>query len=351
MTHEMSFQSRTWQVTPDLLGVVDQAGVFLETNPAWKAVLGWSDAELHKITFLDFLHPDDIPGTTTLFENMKKGTPALHFENRYRCKDDSYRWISWVAVPEENIFICSGRDVTRDKDNARALISSEDEAILREQFVAILGHDLRNPLAAIGAAIRIATREPHNAKIAAMFTAIAGSADRIAKLIDVTMDFARVRLGDGLPVNLGMCEDLEAGFERVIDEIRIAHPSRTIFLDYRFEGAVKCDSSRLDQLLSNLLANAVTHGSKSKPIFVRTENSDGQFVLSVVNSGRPIPAVAMHTLFDPFSRSDGDSSLQGLGLGLYITSQIAQAHGGVVDALSNQTETTFRLKFPLAAQD
>ncbi len=107
---------------------------------------------------------------------------------------------------------------------------------------------------------------------------------------------------------------------------------------------------RLDELLSNLLANAVTHGSKSKPIFVRSENCDGQFVLSVTNSGKPIPADILPDLFKPFSRSEGDNSLQGLGLGLYITSQIAKAHGGVVEAISNKAETTFRLKIPLSPQ-
>lgn len=351
MTYDKNFQSRTWQVTPELLGVVDQAGVFFETNPAWEAILGWSGAEIREKTFREFLHPDDVAATLTLFENMKKGIPALHFENRYRCKDDSYRWISWVAVPEDDVFICSGRDVTYDKDNARALISSGDEAILREQFIAILGHDLRNPLAAIGAAVRIAAREPHNEKIAAMFTSIRGSTDRIASLIDVTMDFARARLGGGIPVNLGLHDNLEAGFERVIDEIRLAHPSRKIDFDYTFEGHVKCDPARLDQLLSNLVANAVTHGSESKPIFVRSENSDGQFVLTVVNSGSPIPTEALPNLFEPFSRSEGDKSLQGLGLGLYITSQIAKAHGGAVDVISNKTKTTFRLKIPLSPRD
>ncbi len=301
-------------------------------------------------TFLDFLHPDEVAGTMALVEDLKQGEPALHYENRCRCKDDTYRWISWVVVPEDDVFICRGRDITKDKENTRALRSSEDEAILREQFVAILGHNLRNPLAAIGSAVRIAAREPHNKKLAEMFTSIGGSVERISKLIDVTMDFACARLGDGIHVDLSLHDDLEARFERVIDEIRLAHPGRKIESIYTFDGDVKCDPMRLDELLSNLLANAVTHGSKSKPIFVRSEKSDGQIVLSVTNSGKPIPADTLPNLFEPFSRSEGDSSLQGLGLGLYITSQIAKAHGGVVEAISNKAETKFRLKIPLLPQ-
>jgi sigma-B regulation protein RsbU (phosphoserine phosphatase) len=349
-TNGENFHSRTWQVSPELLGIADQAGVFIETNPAWQAVLGWSKAEIRENNFLYFVHPDDVAVTAAVFENLKQGHAARYYENRYRRKDASYRWISWIAVQEADVFVCSGRDVTQDKDNARALTSSEDEAILREQFVAILGHDLRNPLAAIGSAVRIAAREPHNKKIAEMFTSIGGSAERIAKLIDVTMDFARARLGDGIHVDLGLHDDLEARFERVIDEIRLAHPGRKIESIYTFDGDVKCDPMRLDELLSNLLANAVTHGSKSKPIFVRSEKTDGQFALSVTNSGKPIPADTLPNLFEPFSRSEGDSSLQGLGLGLYITSQIAKAHGGVVGVISNKSETTFRLKIPLPPQ-
>ncbi|KIN71475.1 sensor histidine kinase [Sulfitobacter guttiformis] len=249
-------------------------------------------------------------------------------------------------------FLDSGRDVTQDKDNAQALTSSEDEAALREQFVAIiLSHDLRNPLAAIGSTVRITARESYNEKVAEMFASIGGSAERIAKLIDATMDFARAPLGDGIHVDLDLHDDLEARFERVIDKIRLTHPGRKIEFLYTFDGNVKCDPIRPEELLSNLLANAVTHGSKSQPIFVRSEKSDGQFVLSVTNSGKPIPIDKIPNLFEPFSRSEGFGSLQGLGLDLYITSQIAKAHGGVVEAISSKSATIFRFEIPVLPQD
>jgi len=347
MTSFGDTQSLTWQVSPDLLGIVNQEGVFVETNPAWQAVLGWTEAEIRSMVFTDFLHPDDIDRTLALFSSMKAGESALHFENRYRCKDGSYRWLSWVAVPEENIFVCSARDVTRDKENARALQSSEDEAILREQFIAILGHDLRNPLAAIGSAVRIASRQPHDEKIAAMFAAVDGSADRMAKLIDSIMNFARARLGGGIPVNLRPVENLNDGFENVVDEIRLAHPERLIQTVFEFDNGLICDAPRLDQLLSNLVANAVTHGSRDKPIVVATFEENDCFVLSVTNSGKRIPKETLSNLFKPFERADETDSLQGLGLGLYIADQIARAHSGKIAATSNETGTVFRLDIPL----
>lgn len=299
------------------------------------------------MVFTDFLHPDDVDRTLALFTTMKAGEPALHFENRYRCKDTSYRWLSWVAVPEGDLFVCSARDVTRDKANARALQSSEDEAALREQFIAILGHDLRNPLAAIGAAVRIASRQPHDDKIAAMFAAIDGSADRMAKLIDTIMDFARARLGGGIPVTLNQVDDLSNGFELVVDELRISHPDRRIETVFDFDGSLVCDPARLDQLLSNLVANAVTHGSRDKPILIKTEAVNGSFVLSVTNSGKPIPQEILLNLFMPFERAHESPSLQGLGLGLYIADQIAKAHSGEIGVISNEESTVFRLAIPL----
>ena len=347
--HETT-HSRTWRVSPDLLGIVDQAGVFVETNPAWQTVLGWPEAEIRSMVFSDFLHPDDVDRTLAIFDSLKAGNPALHFENRYRCKQGGYRWLSWVAVPEGDIFVCSARDITRDKERARRLKSSEDEARLREQFVAILSHDLRNPLASIGSAVRIAAREPQSDKAAQMLASIGASATRMAQLIDVTMDFARASLGGGIPVDRKPVSDLKDRFERVIDEIRLAHPGRDITLDYRHEGAVTCDPDRLDQLLSNLVANAVTHGSRNRPIVVGAGAVDGDFELTVANEGKPIPEEIRAHLFEPFNRATRSESLQGLGLGLYIAAEIARAHDGEISAASDAARTVFRLRIPVTPE-
>lgn len=347
MTTHADTHSLTWKVSPDMIGIVDQAGVFVETNPAWQKVLGWSKTEIKTMVFTDFLHPEDMERTQKLFISMKSGQSALHFENRYRCKDGSYRWLSWVAVPEGDIFVCSARDVTDDKARSLALKSSEDEAILREQFIAILGHDLRNPLAAIGSAVRIASRQPHDKEIAAMFAAIDDSADRMAKLIDTTMDFARARLGSGIPVDLAPITDINDRFEQVVDEIRLAHPERKIMTSFKFKGVLTCDAARLEQVLSNLVANAVTHGSRNKPILVDTDAHDNVFVMSVANSGKVIPEQTISRIFEPFKRSAQSDSLQVLGLGLYIAHEIVKAHSGKIDVISDANKTIFQLELPV----
>ena len=114
-------RSRTWLVSPDLLGTVNAQGVFLRTNPAWHAVLGWSEAEIASAPFFDLLHPDDLQPTQAAFQRLTEGNPVLKFENRYRTKAGGYRWLSWVAVPEGGLYYCSARDINAEKEQAQAL--------------------------------------------------------------------------------------------------------------------------------------------------------------------------------------------------------------------------------------
>ena len=133
MTSADQTRNKTWRLSPDLLGFINLDGSFFETNPAWQTVLGWSEEEIRSKTFVDFLHPDDIERTLALFEHMKQGGSALHFENRYQCKDGSYRWLSWVAVQEGEIFFCSARDITHDKEQSVMLKTYQDALKSSEQ--------------------------------------------------------------------------------------------------------------------------------------------------------------------------------------------------------------------------
>jgi PAS domain S-box-containing protein len=103
---------KTWQVSPDLMGALNSEGYFETSNPAWQAVLGWSADEIASMSIFELLHPDDVERTRSGFNLTQIGQPAIRFPNRYRCKDGSYRWISWVGVPEDGMIYCSGRDIT-----------------------------------------------------------------------------------------------------------------------------------------------------------------------------------------------------------------------------------------------
>jgi signal transduction histidine kinase len=229
-----------------------------------------------------------------------------------------------------------------------ALLGERQVAELREQFIAVLGHDLRNPLASIDAGIRLlGKRLPADEQAAATLALIQKSVGRMAELIDDVLDLARGRLGGGLTLERSGEDQLGDELAHVVTELRTAWPQRRIEADIDLAGSIACDRSRIGQLLSNLLGNALTHGAPDKPIRVSASLADGVFELWVANAGPPIPSHLLSRLFQPFMRTAAaQSSHRGLGLGLYIASEIARAHGGALTVTSDAAETRFTFRMP-----
>lgn len=239
-------------------------------------------------------------------------------------------------------------DAMERADPAEArLLDERQTSELREQFIAVLGHDLRNPVASIGAGTHLLAKTPLNEKAARIVKLMQGSVVRMSGLIDNVLDFARGRLGGGLTINRNAFEPLRPVFEQVTDELRLSWPERAIAVDFAFADPVDCDRTKIAQLYSNLLGNALMHGAADQPIEVRAVSDASVFELSVTNAGDQIPAEAMERLFGPFSRGAVRPSQQGLGLGLYIASEIARAHGGGLDVSSTPQETRFTFRMPL----
>lgn len=240
----------------------------------------------------------------------------------------------------------------REVEDARAnLVGEKQSSELREQFIAVLGHDLRNPLASIEGASNILLREPQSEKSMKVLGLMRSSILRMSGLIDNVLDFARGRLGGGLTLQKTSEIPLAGTLEQVVSEIRTGHPESLIETNIDLPAEIEVDHSRIGQMLSNLLGNAVTHGSPDEPIKVDATISGSALVLTVTNGGKPIPPASIEKLFQPFSRGASDSSMQGLGLGLYIASQIAEAHGGVLSVASDTRETVFAFHLPLRQQD
>jgi signal transduction histidine kinase len=236
-------------------------------------------------------------------------------------------------------------------DQTEARLSNEIEtAKLRDQFIAVLGHDLRNPLASIEAGSRLLLKAPLDERTTGIVTLIRSSVSRMSGLIDDVLDFARGRLGGGLPLNRHAAHALDTILNQVVEELRSSHPDRAMDTDIALTEPVECDPDRIAQLFSNLLANALTHGVADSPVRARVRTEDGQFLLSVSNAGEPIPRHAIGRLFQPFFRGGERPTQQGLGLGLYIVSEIASAHGGTVDVTSTPTETRFTFQMPCRPQ-
>jgi signal transduction histidine kinase len=226
------------------------------------------------------------------------------------------------------------------------LMSERETSELREQFIAVLGHDLRNPLASIAAGARMLTKEDQKEPASEILGLMQKSVARMSALIDKVLDFARGRLGSGITLKRSS-QSLQPVLNQVIAELRAGSPGRKIETTFDLTRAVDCDGGRIAQLFSNLLGNAVTHGAVDRPIRVRATTQDGKLELSVANAGEPIPSEAMERLFQPFYRLAEQGSQQGLGLGLYIASEIARAHGGRIDVTSSPAETRFTFRMPL----
>jgi phosphoserine phosphatase RsbU/P len=231
----------------------------------------------------------------------------------------------------------------------KGLATERETAELRDQFIAVLGHDLRNPLAAISAGARILQRSGalQQEKEQRVLDMINSTVTRMSDLIDNILDFARGRLGGGIMLNRDANRPLEPVLEQVVDELRTASPQRLIETSFDLAQRVNCDRTRIGQLASNLIGNALSHGAPDQPVRVEAKTEGDEFKLWVANAGEPIPEAAMQRLFEPFFRGDVRDSRQGLGLGLHIASQIAQAHGGRIEVTSTPDETQFVFTMPL----
>ena len=230
-----------------------------------------------------------------------------------------------------------------------ALLDERETAQLREQFIAVLGHDLRNPLGAVRGGVELLQLMPLDEKAVSVVALIQRSAARMVWLVDNVLDFARGRLGGGLSLKRAPELGLEAVLNQVVAEARAVWRGRAVECDFALARPVDCDAPRVAQMFSNLLGNALTHGDPAGPVRVCARSDEGGFVLSVANAGEPIPPETLERLFRPFTRASDRPGRQGLGLGLYIASEIARAHGGTLAVDSTPRETRFTFRLPAQA--
>lgn len=245
--------------------------------------------------------------------------------------------------------IATNLDLQRDLEaKEHALSDAEEAGRLREQFIAVLGHDLRTPLSAIRMSAELLQARVANEREQKLAAAIGKSSQRMGALIEDVLDFARGRLGDGIAVRRVWVEDLEGYFQAVVGEVLASNPDCRIEVDIRLQAGIYCDPGRMGQLLSNLLGNAVTHGARQSPIILLARIEEDDLLLSVTNQGEPIPASMMPLLFQPFTRCEAGARGEGLGLGLYIAAQIMQGHEGHLSVTSDaQHGTCFVARFPI----
>ncbi|AMJ88388.1 histidine kinase [Alteromonas stellipolaris] len=227
------------------------------------------------------------------------------------------------------------------------LISEQAAAKLREQYIAILGHDLRTPLSALKMGVDFLVDHASDATSQKVLARMDNSAKRMTRLISDVMDFTHGQMGKGIQLNVKPASDLKSVLVHTVSELSGLHPDREILADIIIDGTFSCDPERISQLLSNLLINAIVHGDAAQPIKVMANIEEETLTLSVSNGGTPISADVIDKLFHPFWRNENNKKTGGLGLGLFIASQIAEAHKGSLMVHSDENETVFSFKAAL----
>lgn len=339
---EQEERERFFVLSLDLLGIAGLDGYFKRVNPAFAATLGWSEAEFLARPFTELIHPDDVAATLAEVEKLKTGAPTLHFENRYRCKDGTWRWIGWKAQPflSEGLLYCSGHDTTERREAAAAIQAlnrqleeraGQLEEVNREleAFSYSVSHDLRAPLRHIqGYADMLLTAA--GAQLAERprryLETIRQAGEDMGRLIDDLLAFSRVGRVElrRHPVALNLLVD------EVSQGLELTLQGRAIEWEIAVLPQVHGDPALLRQVLANLIGNAVkyTRGRTPARIEIGGEVRGTEAVLFVRDNGAGFDERYAHKLFGVFQRLHRADEFEGTGIGLATVRRIVTRHGG-----------------------
>jgi PAS domain S-box-containing protein len=357
---------RFFSLSLDLLCIADGEGRFRRVNPAWQDTLGWTVEDMTSAPYIELVHPDDRAATIGESSKLLHGGVTVKFENRFRCRDGTYRWLSWkaAAFPERGLIYAAARDVTARKEAARELERQAGELqaaraeadranLAKSEFLSRMSHELRTPLnAVLGFAQVLEMDKLREEQTEAVHQIIRGGKHLLA-LINEVIDISRIETG-----RLSLSTETVAVDEVVDSAISLVRPlatERGITVHVNSQGlerAVRADRQRLSQILLNLLANAVKYNKQDGRVVVSCEQVDGDRCrIKVADTGAGIPASKLELLFQPFERLGTErTGVEGTGLGLALSRALAQAMNGTlgVDSVVDRG-STFWVELPLAA--
>jgi len=261
------------------------------------------------------------------------------------------------------LWIDECQPVTPDREDMVRFNESIDQAVAesvgffdaqveqaRKLLLGMLGHDIRSPLQTIQTTSTYLAALNAGKKVSEAAARQIRSCVRMNGLLEDLCDFNRTKLGLGINMTPGTV-DLATVFCDAVDQLRTAHPGRRIDLEYSGNVQDVWDGSRLQQLFSNLVINAIRYGATNEPVRVVVTGLDAEVRLEVTNSGSAIDPQTLERISDPLTRGPAQENrnANGLGLGLYIASEIAKAHHGAIEGRSDQTETAFGVRLPRSA--
>jgi PAS domain S-box-containing protein len=327
-------RGRTWVLSPDLLGALNSKGYFETSNPAWQAILGWSEREVASMSIFELLHPDDVEHTRAGFELTLVGQPAIRFVNRYRCKDGSHRYISWVGIQEDGYVYCTGRDITAERE-AEIELSKAQDALRQAQKMEAIGqltggiaHDFNNLLTGIIGSLDLVRRRMASntaADIPRLMDAASAAAQRAAALTHRLLAFGRRQSLDTRPNDVNrIVSGIEDLLRRTLGE--------RIELMCKLSGdlwTASTDANQLESALLNLAINARDAMPDGGRLTIETTNvqlddayaslhedvQPGEYVaVGVSDTGVGMPPEILEKAVDPFFTTKPVGEGTGLGL-------------------------------------
>ena len=340
-------RGRTWQISPDLMGALNAQSYFETSNPAWQTVLGWSEAEVASMSIFDMLHPDDVERTKSGFLTTQRGRPAIRFPNRYRCKDGTYRWISWTGVPEDGLVYCTGRDITEEMQKEADLAAAQ-EALRQSQKLEAMGqltggvaHDFNNLLTPIvGSLDMLQRRGVGGEREQRLIAGALQSADRAKVLVQRLLAFARRQPLQSTVVDVA---SLARGMADLVAST--IGPQIKVVVDAPDDlPTARADANQLEMAILNLAVNArdamPDGGTLRISIWPETIDGAQQGVLgpggyirlSVADTGTGMDEATLARAIEPFFSTKGIG--QGTGLGLSMVHGLVSQLGGALDLYS-----------------
>ena len=363
---EERFQLLVESVKDYAIFILDPSGHVTSWNAGAERIKGYTAEEIVGKHFSIFYPPEDVAAGKCELELEVAAREGRFEDEGWRIRKDGSRFWANVVITAlrdpEGVLIGFAK-VTRDlterrqaEERLRALAAAEHAASeeksriqeFQERFLAILGHDLLQPLTSIELGVGLLGRRNTDPVFVRDVHRLLASLHRMSRMVEQLLDFARSRLGGGLDLIFAPM-DLRDALTTIIDELRTAHPSTTIQLQCP-ELRGDWDRDRLEQVFSNLISNALVHSYPAKPVTVTAGAEALRVWVEVHNEGPPIPHELQPVLFKPFRRGERQSrspKAAGLGLGLYISNEVILGHGGQIEIRSSAVRgTTFRVVLP-----
>jgi len=322
-------RDRYFNASLDLMVIADLDGYFKRLNPQWERTLGWSREELMARPYLDFIHPEDQQATLDAAQGLAEGATVLSFENRYRCKDGSYRWLSWhtpAPAAGASVLYATARDVTEQRLAEERLREANQNL---EAFSYSVSHDLRAPLRAIDGFSRLLVEE-HASEISEEGRRLLGvvrqNTVRMGQLIDDLLMFSRVGRKELARAPLDMRRQARAAF----DELAADANGRSIDFHLGDLPPAVGDAPMLHQVLSNLIGNAIKYTAGRNPAVIEvTGRADAvESEYTVRDNGVGFDMRYAGRLFGVFQRLHSAAEFEGTGVGLALVQRIVARHGG-----------------------